>query len=77
MPLAFRQWHLYRFAIMVPVTGLEPVRCRQRRILSLSRQISLLLTAPYFSALFSKIKSFFKFLEHILFPSTYNDKPLG
>ena len=36
MPLAFRQWHLYRFAIMVPVTGVEPVRSRQRRILSYS-----------------------------------------
>ena len=36
MPLAFRQWHLYRFDFMVPVTGLEPVRCRQRWILSYS-----------------------------------------
>ena len=37
MPLAFRQWHLYRFAIMVPVVGLEPTRCRHQRILSPSR----------------------------------------
>ena len=34
MPLAFRQWHLYRFAIMVPVVGLEPTRCCHQRILS-------------------------------------------
>ena len=26
MPLAFRQWHLYRFDFMVPVVGLEPTR---------------------------------------------------
>ena len=32
MPLAFRQWHLYRFDFMVPLTGLEPVRCCQRGI---------------------------------------------
>ena len=24
MPLAKSQWHLYRFAIMVPVVGVEP-----------------------------------------------------
>ena len=34
MPLAFRQWHLYRFDFMVPLTGLEPVLNRFRRILS-------------------------------------------
>ena len=34
MPLAFRQWHLYRFDFMVPVVGLEPTRCRHQRILS-------------------------------------------
>ena len=37
MPLAFRQWHLYRFDFMVPVVGLEPTRCRHQRILSPSR----------------------------------------
>ena len=36
MPLAFRQWHLYRFDFMVPVVGLEPTRCRHQRILSYS-----------------------------------------
>ena len=34
MPLAFRQWHLYRFDFMVPVVGLEPTRSRPRRILN-------------------------------------------
>ena len=34
MPLAFRQWHLYRFGFMVPVVGVEPTRGRPQRILS-------------------------------------------
>ena len=34
MPLALRQWHLYRFDFMVPVVGLEPTRCHHRRILN-------------------------------------------
>ncbi len=34
MPPAFRQWHLYRFDFLVPLTGLEPVRMLLRGILS-------------------------------------------
>ena len=37
MPLAFRQWHLYRFDFMVPVVGVEPTRYCYQRILSPSR----------------------------------------
>ena len=34
MPLVKHQWHLHRFAIMVPKVGLEPTRYRYQRILS-------------------------------------------
>ena len=30
MPLAFRQWHLYRFDIMVDLIGIEPTTLRMR-----------------------------------------------
>lgn len=30
MPLAFRQWHLYRFDFMVDLEGFEPLTSRMR-----------------------------------------------
>ena len=30
MPLAFRQWHLYRFGFMVDLEGFEPLTSRMR-----------------------------------------------
>ena len=34
MPLAFRQWHLYRFDFMVDPIGIEPTTLRMRTVRS-------------------------------------------
>ena len=34
MPLAFRQWHLYRFDFMVDPKGIEPSTLRMRTVCS-------------------------------------------
>ena len=38
MPLAFRQWHLYRFDFMVDPKGIEPSTLRMRTVRSPKRE---------------------------------------
>lgn len=44
MPLAFRQWHLYRFDFMVEMRGVEPLS--ENRLPTLSTSVAGILNLP-------------------------------